>query len=968
MKAAPIGPDDEARVGRLRDYGLLDTEPELQFDAIAKLAAMILAVPIALISLVDADRQWFKARFGLDALQTPRDVSFCGHAVASDSALVVRDAFADERFADNPLVLGDPKVRFYAGVPIHAYDGHAIGTLCAIDHEPRELAPTQLEALRLLAIQVEALVELHRTNRLVREREQRMQTVFDAMVEGVVVQDRAGSIIQHNHAAEQILGLTTTELEHYAPGQSGRRVIHTDGSSVQPDEYPAARTLATGRSYDDVILGVQYADRMTWLSLTSRPLSHPGATHPHAAVVTLRDVTEARTAADRLEALVQARTSSLAETNRQLEIEVAERQRAERGLVAREAKYRELYDESPDMHVTVEMATEAIIDCNLTLCHRLGYERQALLGRPYHSLYALAYAAQRGDRKLAFERSGEIVDVEQQLICADGTAIDVSLNVVAVRDGDSIVAARAVWRDNTKRKEADLDRQFILEIGEAIRSSVATEEVMATANRMLATHLGAARCFFAVVDASTDTVTLLPGHAAGLPPLEGPMPLSAFGGVVAADAARGVPVVVTDASTDPRTARVYDTAWGPASLHSVIAVPLGTGSASYLVLAEDRARLWAEREVMLVKLVAERAWTWIDHVRLTNELHERAIADAVAHTEARFRSLVEGVKDYAIFMLDTEGRATTWNVGIARLKGYSAEEVIGKHFSQFFTEEDRQRDHARTMLAAALADGHYEEEGWRVRKDGSRFWANVLITPLYTSSGTHDGFAKVTRDFTEHRRHEQEITHKQLALEQSLKEREVLLQEVHHRVKNNLQVISSLINMQVRKLERGPTRDALSECQLRVLAIALIHETLYQSKDYARVRFAEYARGLAANVFRAAGSRDDITLELAIEDVPLGVDRAIPCGLILNELITNALKHGFGDRSKGTIKVTLKRVGETNLSLVVADDGAGLVPGFDVTKAASMGLQLVSTLAMQLDGTLRFDGTAGTTVELVFGS
>jgi two-component sensor histidine kinase len=201
----------------------------------------------------------------------------------------------------------------------------------------------------------------------------------------------------------------------------------------------------------------------------------------------------------------------------------------------------------------------------------------------------------------------------------------------------------------------------------------------------------------------------------------------------------------------------------------------------------------------------------------------------------------------------------------------------------------------------------------------------------------------------------------------TLREREVLLQEIHHRVKNNLQVISSLINMQVRRLEPGVTHDALQECQTRVLAIALIHEQLYQSSDYSHVQFANYTRSLAANVFHATGiSQQRVKLELAIDDVPLGIDRAIPCGLVINELITNALRHGFNGDRAGTIRVELSKLVDARVRLTVRDDGVGLPPGFDIRALRSMGLQLVTTLSEQLDATLVVDGAHGASFELTF--
>jgi two-component sensor histidine kinase/CHASE1-domain containing sensor protein len=205
-------------------------------------------------------------------------------------------------------------------------------------------------------------------------------------------------------------------------------------------------------------------------------------------------------------------------------------------------------------------------------------------------------------------------------------------------------------------------------------------------------------------------------------------------------------------------------------------------------------------------------------------------------------------------------------------------------------------------------------------------------------------------------------------LRDALKEKETLLQEIHHRVKNNLQVISSLINIQLRKLGPGSAQSALQECQTRVQAIALIHEKLYQSRDYSRVPFAQYAKGLAANIFHAAGtSHDDVKLELQFGEVALAVDKAIPCGLILNELITNALKHAFPHDRRGTIRVELDQAATGRVTLAVKDDGVGLAADVDIGQSDTLGMQLVRTLAEQLSAKLEVHRSAGgTSFEVVF--
>jgi anti-sigma regulatory factor (Ser/Thr protein kinase) len=153
---------EDARLQALRKYQILDTEPEIAFDDLALLASHICETPMAAISLVDEDRQWFKARIGFTAVETPRSISFCTHAIQQRDIFVVPDALDDERLRHNPQVAGDPHIRFYAGAPLLTREGHALGTLCVVDNKPRKLTETQLEALAALCRQVEAQLELRR--------------------------------------------------------------------------------------------------------------------------------------------------------------------------------------------------------------------------------------------------------------------------------------------------------------------------------------------------------------------------------------------------------------------------------------------------------------------------------------------------------------------------------------------------------------------------------------------------------------------------------------------------------------------------------------------------------------------------------------------------------------------------------------------------------------------------------------
>ena len=162
MRAAPTPENEVARLETLRQYQVLDTDSEDAFDDLTRLASYVCQSPSALISLVDANRQWFKARVGVQARETPRNISFCGHAIMHKGCFIIEDARSDERFADNPLVINEPFVRFYAGMPLLSPEGFAIGTLCVMDRQPHHLDAQQIEALEMLANQVMSQLELRR--------------------------------------------------------------------------------------------------------------------------------------------------------------------------------------------------------------------------------------------------------------------------------------------------------------------------------------------------------------------------------------------------------------------------------------------------------------------------------------------------------------------------------------------------------------------------------------------------------------------------------------------------------------------------------------------------------------------------------------------------------------------------------------------------------------------------------------
>jgi PAS domain S-box-containing protein len=328
-------------------------------------------------------------------------------------------------------------------------------------------------------------------------------------------------------------------------------------------------------------------------------------------------------------------------------------------------------------------------------------------------------------------------------------------------------------------------------------------------------------------------------------------------------------------------------------------------------------------------------------------------------SEELFRRALEAAPT-GMLMVDEYGAIALVNAQIETLFGYSREELIGMSVEHLIPTRFRERhpQFRETFFTApqvrAMGAGR---DLYGLRKDGSEVPIEIGLNPLVTSAGRFVLSSIV--DITERKRAVEE-------LESSLRERDVLLQEVHHRVKNNLQLISSLINVQARKLEHSAARDVLGECKRRVEAIGLIHEQLYQSRDYAKVPFSEYARSLASNIVHAADASSSIQLECVLDSISLPVDKAISCGLILNELLTNALKHAFPEGGGGRVLVELRRAPDAVVRLTVRDSGTGTLPRFDDPSARSLGTQLVKTLAEQLDGTVDAASDGGTVVTVQF--
>jgi PAS domain S-box-containing protein len=341
----------------------------------------------------------------------------------------------------------------------------------------------------------------------------------------------------------------------------------------------------------------------------------------------------------------------------------------------------------------------------------------------------------------------------------------------------------------------------------------------------------------------------------------------------------------------------------------------------------------------------------------------KASEEALRSNEERFRLVVESVRDYAIFQLDESGRIVTWNKGAEHVLGWQEPEVIGQRSSVVFTPEDIERGEPERELVTARLHGRSLDERWHVRKDGSRFFASGVLARSPESIGDVYAFTKVMQDIT-HRKQQDD------QLRQSLDEKSMLVREIHHRVKNNLQMIVSLLSLQSSHTADPKLFAAFEETEARVRAIAHIHEQLYASDDLSTVEVGGYVASLARELL-AIHSRlpQGIRLQVLTDPLMMHIEKAIPLGLIANELILNSLKHA-APAGKGDVKVTLSVNGNGSEAgwahLCVEDSGPGLPAGFDVTEAESMGYQLVNLLVEQIRARLHVRPGPGARITVEF--
>ena len=312
-----------------------------------------------------------------------------------------------------------------------------------------------------------------------------------------------------------------------------------------------------------------------------------------------------------------------------------------------------------------------------------------------------------------------------------------------------------------------------------------------------------------------------------------------------------------------------------------------------------------------------------------------------------------------LIVINPDQRIRTINRAACELLGYEETELLDQPVD-FILKSNKEKPFNKKNLRKLLKAGELRNmETFYRTKDGTD------IPILFNASVMKDDDEKIVSIVCTGE-NISELKSAEAKIKTSLKEKEILLKEIHHRVKNNMQVVSSLLSLQARYIKDEEAQQLFKESQGRVRSMALIHEKLYQSQDLSSIDFAEYVRNLADYLSSSYGANSaKIALKTDVDGMSLGINTAIPCGLIINELVSNSLKHAFPHERKGEIRIDLHRK-DGEFELVVSDDGIGFPKGLDFQKTESLGLQLVNTLTQQLEGTIELKNGHGTEFRITF--
>ncbi|MFP4179935.1 MAG: sensor histidine kinase [Spirochaetaceae bacterium] len=387
---------------------------------------------------------------------------------------------------------------------------------------------------------------------------------------------------------------------------------------------------------------------------------------------------------------------------------------------------------------------------------------------------------------------------------------------------------------------------------------------------------------------------------------------------------------------------------------------IGTDLIVELVLADRMEYFFAQLSKGLIYIGTTAILVYYLSIHAAKSVEHEIVSERLESNKRLLNAVLESIGD-AVLVVNPDGRTiTNCNKAAEDIFGYSKEEIVGHSTEMLHIDRERFLRFGEISEAVLEKGEVFRTEYEMRRKDGSLIYTSNTVSPTHEEMGWKAGVISIMRDVTERKKAEQQ-------LRQSLKEKEVMLTEIHHRVKNNLSVINGLLNLQASHAEdKQHEISILTQSQNRIFTMALVHEKLYASNSFLHVDMQDYIETMVSTLQHTLHSETAISFLYDLDEVSVDINQAIPCGLILNELVSNAIIHAFPGRDRGSIWIGLKKIGMEALELKVEDNGIGVPPHIDIDEPDTLGLSVVQALARQINGTPQMETQGGSTFRVIF--
>ncbi|AFY32276.1 PAS domain S-box protein [Calothrix sp. PCC 7507] len=920
--------NESQRLEALYQYQILDTPAAADFDDLAQLAADLCETPIALISLVDAEREWFKSKIGINQVQVPRSTSFGGYTIGQSEILIIPDILQDERFVNNPLVTSSPYCRSYAGVPLVTSSGLALGSLCIMDLAPRHFQQKEQATLKRLARQVIRYLDSH-LQKIIDNSRKDFSLLFANHPKPMWVYDRK---------TLQFLDVNEAAVIHYGYSQAEFLQMRITDIRLQEDVPNLLEFLAkkgTNLSFSGEWKHLRKNGEIIEVEIMTHQIDYAGQ---DACLVYVRDITQ--------------------------------RKKIEQTLLESEIRFRTISEAIPIPLAITRLSDGTILHANQEFLQIFKLSLEDLVNCKTPDLYY--NPDERWEILAHLTQQGFVHNYEIKLKRLDGTCFwaIASIQYLKYNREPGILT---VLYDITERKNIEVKLQeqneFLKTIFQNIPLMIALIDVngrVQWVNQEWERILG-----WTLEDCQTHNVLEF-----FYPDPKYRQHVINF--IQSAQRAWG------DFRTQVRDGRVIDTSW--TNIHLVNGDIIGIGKDITPRMQTERSlKAQVERE-QLMRAVAQRIRQSLNLQDILN-----ATVQEVRDLLSVDRVIVYQFSPDMIGTVVAESVEPGWTVSLGvEIYDTCFQTGGGKDYYQ------RRKRAIANIYEAGLTDCHlcllerFEVKANLVvpiilevsgENTGSRLWglliAHQCSSPREWETHQLDLLDQLTvqiaiaiQQSSIFQQAQNELAERQKAevnLRSALAEKEVLLKEIHHRVKNNLQIVSGLLELQSQTLKDVELIKTLRETQNRIKSISLIHKNLYTFPNIGQIDIAEYIYTLATSLlisYQIVPGR--IGLETKIDSVHLNIDQAIACGLIINELISNALKHAFSNQQTGTITISLRNL-EQNIEMIIQDNGTGLPNDIDWKNSGSLGLSLVHDLVVeQLDGSIILDNHHGTVFNIKF--